>query len=279
MHQAQIDTESTRPDGTTLRGWIRVPGTASPGRGIWIAHGLGEHLGRHDAFVQWLLERGWTVGGHDHRGHGRSGGRRAGLERRDDLLDDLKAGLDRFAEHLESPPLLFGQSLGGLVALLLALRSPERVRGLILSSPTLDPGLPIWQRALHRILIRLAPNMPVPSGLSPQHRSHDPEVAKRWREDPLVHGLITPRLLDFIIVGAHQALRQARGLSVPTLLQFGTEDRFVEVRGTRRFGYTAPRSMLTVIEYPWLRHELHHEPPALREPVLDDLERWLARFG
>jgi alpha-beta hydrolase superfamily lysophospholipase len=279
MHQALIDTELVRPDGTVLRGWVREPGAARPGRSIWIVHGLGEHLGRYEEFAEWLLERGWTVGGHDHRGHGRSDGRHGVIQRRDDLVSDLEAGLERFTRERGGTPLLFGQSLGGLVALLLALRSPERIRGLVLSSPALDPGLTRLQRVLQQALLWFAPDLPVPTGRSPEQLSNDPEVARRWREDPLVHGRISARLLDFVTSGSRQALHGARRLAVPTLLQFGTEDRFVEPRGSRRLGYAAPRDVLTVIEYPWLRHELHHEPAALREPVREDLERWLARFA
>lgn len=278
MHHAQIDTELIRSDGTVLRGWVREPGAADPGRAIWIVHGLGEHLGRHDELAHWLLERGWTVAGHDHRGHGRSDGRHGVLNQRDDLVEDLAAGLERFTQERGAAPLLFGQSLGGLVALRLALRSPQHVRGLVLSSPALDPGLTRVQRLTQRMLMWFAPDLPVPSRLSPDRLSNDPEVARRWRTDPLVHGRITARLLEFVITASRQALRDARGLAVPTLLQFGTEDLFVDPRGSRRFGYAAPRNLLTVIEYPWLRHELQQEPPALREPVREDLERWLRRF-
>jgi alpha-beta hydrolase superfamily lysophospholipase len=277
MHQT--NTELQRPDGTVLRGWIREPESPDPRRVIWLVHGLGEHLGRHEELAQWLLARGWTVAGHDHRGHGRSDGRRAVIGARDDLVDDLAAGLDRFRADRGIAPLLFGDSLGGLVALTLALRSPGPLSGLVLSSPALDAGLDLFQRVLYRVLLLLAPDLPVPTGLKPELLSHDPEVARRWRADPLVHRRITARLLDFIVTAAQDARLHAGQLAVPTLLQFGTEDRFVDPHGSRRFARAAPPDLLTVIEYPWLYHELHHEPEEFRQPVREDLERWLGRFG
>jgi len=273
------ETELGRPDGALLRGWIRHPAAPDPARAVWIVHGLGEHMGRHAELADWFVARGYTVAGHDHRGHGRSSGRRGAIPETWDLVDDLEAGLSAFALRLSAPPLMFGQSLGGLTALAFALRAPDRLRGLVLSSPALDPGLSGAQRLLHRALLRLAPDLPVPTGLDPERLSHDPEVARRWRADPLVHGRITARLLGFVVEGSARAAREAAGLAVPTLLQYGTDDSFVDPAGSRRFAAAAPTRLLTVHEYPGLRHELHQEPAAMREPVRADLLAWLARLG
>ncbi len=62
------------------------PATDS-GRGVYLLHGLGEHIGRHDALARWFCARGWHVRGHDHVGHGRSSGRRGVVARRDQMLE------------------------------------------------------------------------------------------------------------------------------------------------------------------------------------------------
>lgn len=289
----KTDTALRRPDGTVLRGWVHRPAApaAGPARAVWLVHGLGEHLGRHDELADWFLARGFIVAGHDHRGHGRSSGRRATISAAEDLVDDLEAGLaalaDRFGGQsggepgacLAGPPLLFGQSLGGLVALTLALRAPERVAGLVMSSPALDPGLSRAQALLYRTMLALAPDLPVPSGLKPERLSHDPEVARRWRADPLVHGRITARLLRFVVEGSARALREAPRLAVPALLQYGTDDSFVDPEGSRRFAAAAPARRLTAREYPGLRHELQQEPERMRARVRADLADWLARVA
>lgn len=285
----RTDTELRRPDGTVLRGWIRPPAppdgsdmagnAARPARAVWIVHGLGEHLGRHDELAEWFLARGFVVAGHDHRGHGRSSGRRATISATEDLVDDLEAGLSALPDRLAGPPLLFGQSLGGLVALALALRAPERIAGLVMSSPALDPGLSPAQALLYRTMLALAPDLPVPSGLKPERLSHDPEVARRWHADPLVHGRITARLLRFVVEGSTRALREAPRLAVPALLQYGTDDSFVDPAGSRRFAAASPANRLTAHEYRGLRHELHQEPEPMREQVRADLAAWLARVA
>ena len=125
----------------------------------------------------------------------------------------------------------------------------------------------------------LAPDLPVPSGLKPERLSHDPEVARRWHADPLVHGRITARLLRFVVEGSARALREAPRLAVPALLQFGTDDDFVDPEGSRRFAAAAPAHRLTAREYPGLRHELQQEPEPMRERVRADLADWLARVA
>jgi len=103
-------------------------------------------------------------------------------------------------------------------------------------------------------------------------------VARRWRADPLVHERITARLLRFVVEGSARALREAPRLAVPALLQYGTDDSFVDPNGSRRFAAAAPAHQLTAREYPGMRHELQHESAPMRERVRTDLADWLARF-
>ena len=64
--------------------------------------------------------------------HGFSSTPRGGI-RGETILDGLTQALDRV---LDEPAIVFGNSLGGVAAIRYALARPERVRGLILCSPT-----------------------------------------------------------------------------------------------------------------------------------------------
>lgn len=93
-------------------------------------------------------ERGWSYVRYDHFAHGASSGdwRQATIGRwREDAI-----GL---VDDLEGPVIPVGSSMGGWVALLLALARPERLHGLVLVNPAPDfterlmwPGLPDHQR-------------------------------------------------------------------------------------------------------------------------------------
>lgn len=60
-------------------------------------------------------------------GHGRSPGNGAGTYGRSDVLDDIRAVLDRTGVQ---EPILAGHSLGGYLSLALAIEDPDRVGGL-----------------------------------------------------------------------------------------------------------------------------------------------------
>ncbi len=258
-----------RPDGTTLRGlrWARAGGA-----GAVLVHGLGEHAGRYGSLAAFLVERGFDVHAFDHRGHGRSDGARGALRRADDLVDDLAAIVD---ETGSAPVLLVGHSMGGLVAVRYALRQPDRVAALVLSSPALDPALSPWQKALLAVMSRIAPDVAVANGLDASKLSHDPQVVRAYEDDPLVHDRITARLARFIVDGSRDAIERAGELRVPTLLMVGGDDRLVAPGGSRRFAERAPRSMLAERVYPGLWHELFNESEPARSRVLADLAQWI----
>ncbi|TNC11949.1 alpha/beta hydrolase [Methylobacterium terricola] len=79
----------------------------------------------------------------DHRGHGRSTLPAEPAGRTDwwDVTRDLIALLDRLDENPLAPPLvLIGHSMGGTASLLAAAERPERVRGLVLLDPVIQPS-------------------------------------------------------------------------------------------------------------------------------------------
>ena len=66
------------PEGFLLVGRIDAP--ERPKAAIVIVHGLCEHFGRYDYVTQRLLEAGYAVVRFDHRGHGRSMGKKVWYE-------------------------------------------------------------------------------------------------------------------------------------------------------------------------------------------------------
>lgn len=280
--------ELVRPDATVLRGlhWSGAAGQAAPGQAVVghgvvghgvvgqavVVHGLGEHAARHGNVAGFLARRGFDVTAFDHRGHGRSDGRRGALRRDDDLVDDLDAVVESTGRE---PVLLVGHSMGGLVALRYALEHPERVRALVLSSPALDPGLNVGQKLLLATMSRLAPDIAVGNGLDPTKISHDAAVVRAYREDALVHDRITARLARFIVDGARDAVERAGSLAVPTLLLVAGDDRLVAPAASRRFAQRAPRERIEERVYDGLWHELFNESEPARARVFGDLGAWL----
>lgn len=121
--------------GTSLieRAGQRVAYVESPGDGatVVLAHNLMSHAGTFAAVAARLAPR-FRVLAVDLRGHGRSGGAPRPFTTID-LAEDLAAVMDAAGV---TAAFVVGTSLGAAAAAELALRSPERVRGLALMAAT-----------------------------------------------------------------------------------------------------------------------------------------------
>src|SRR6476660_1435358 len=92
-----------------------LPDTA-PRAVIVAAHGLAEHYGRYGNRVDHVVPRGYAVYALDHRGHGRSDGRRSYVERFTDFTTDLEKLRRMVRErHPAGPLFLLGHSMGGAI--------------------------------------------------------------------------------------------------------------------------------------------------------------------
>jgi acylglycerol lipase len=243
---------------------------------LLICHGLGEHSGRYGHVEDALVPDGWAVYGLDHRGHGRSGGRRAHLDDYGDWLADF----DAFRRHVAArhpglPVFLLGHSMGGQIALAYALQHGTGLRGLVLSAPALaSNAVPKAAVPVLRLLARVAPTLR-PAGIDATKISKDPAVVSAYQADPLVHqGNPTLGLSSALFAQMDVLPERARGLRLPLLLQHGLEDVLTEVSGSRLLERTSGSPDQTVRYYPGLWHEIYNEPE--RDGPLADLRDWLA---
>ena len=244
---------------------------------VLIVHGLGEHAGRYGHVARRLNRWGFAVRAYDQYGHGASTGARGALPQADRLLTDLTAVVEQLRTQRgpDTPLILLGHSLGGLVVARFVALSLCPVQALVLSSPALDPGLNAVQKLLLATLPRIAPNLRVGNGLNPAFLSHDPAVVAAYRSDPLVHDRICARLAVFIAAGGPATIAAAPAWCVPTLLLYAGADRLVDPAGSRAFARAAPKTVVSAHAFETLYHELFNEREPDREQVFGALERWL----
>jgi alpha-beta hydrolase superfamily lysophospholipase len=119
---------------------------------IQILHGLGEHSDRYARFAAKVVERGFAVCVHDHRGHGKHAdelGHFAGSCGWRQLVTDSEAVSDYIRQEFAGTPIvLLGHSMGSYVAQTFALQCGSRLSGLILSAST-------WPSRLQLVPARL----------------------------------------------------------------------------------------------------------------------------
>jgi len=263
-------------DGTSIywKGW--TPDNA-PKAVVHVIHGYAEHIDRYGNVVGELLPAGYAVFGTDHRGHGKSEGKRGHVMSFQEFIDDEKQ-FQREVIRTKFPKLpcfVLGHSMGSLIAMNLVEQSAEGIRGLVLSGTGSRPGtnIPKILLAATRILSRLLPSIHVKSPLPPDFISRDPEVVKAYVEDPLVYNVITPRLAyemnRYVVIGAENSGE----IQIPVLIQLGSRD--TAFSGQKELFEMVGAKDKTFKLYEGLKHEVYNELLEDRTRVLADLRTWL----
>lgn len=104
---------------------------------VVIAHGMSEHVGRYDRFAHALNDAGYAVYGLDHRGHGRTGEKtgagKLGPGQGDALVEDLHQLVELAKNETSLPAVLFGHSMGSMIAQAYLTRHGDALDACVLS--------------------------------------------------------------------------------------------------------------------------------------------------
>jgi len=268
-----VEWTLTGHGGVVLQAQAWLP-EGDPKDVIALAHGYAEHGGRYGNLVERLVPLGYALYALDHRGHGRSGGKRALVDRMAWVIEDFHEFVGALrARHGGQRVKLLGHSMGGNVAFGYALRWPEDLSGLILSGPLIGGRVPGAQRLAMRLFAAIAPSMGTVS-LRPEAVSRDPAVVAAYKADPLVTvGKVPARTAHELFAPLPAYLQGAPHMMVPVLVQHGEADALVPLAGARPTIDAIGASDKTVITYPGLFHEIYNEPE--KDAVIGDLIRWL----
>lgn len=241
-----------------------------------LAHGLGEHARRYDHVAERLTDLGIVVYAPDHRGHGRSGGKRLHARTMAEFTDDLDTLFDiATSAHPGLPTFLLGHSMGGAIALAYALDHQDRLTALVLSGPALivTSGTPKPVVELGKLIGRVLPGVPVQK-LDSKAVSRDPAVVAAYDADPLVHhGLVPAGIARVLVLNEESVAQRLPDLRLPLLVLHGSADRLADPAGADLVADRAGSSDLTHKLYEGLFHEVFNEPE--QDRVLGDLVDWL----
>ncbi|WP_431045274.1 alpha/beta fold hydrolase [Streptomyces sp. P1-3] len=292
------------PDGVRVATYTWLPENGRPRALVQLAHGAAEHARRYDRFARFLAAHGYAVIASDHRGHGATaqGTGGYGVVGEDGwraIVSDLRAiGDQARAEHPDLPLILFGHSLGSMLARDSAQEYGEELAGLILSGTFRSlPGVEPEEAIAHiereiaqrgrTALSTFTPglfasfNDPYESGTGFEWLSRDAAEVAAYAADercgfPFSAGLS----LDWVraVRKINDPRNQARiPAALPVHIAVGTEDpcnqRMTQVYELLEdFRYIGTRD-LTWKSYHGARHEILNETN--RDEVQADLLAWL----
>ncbi len=246
-----------------------------PNAVVVLVHGFSDHCDRHANLVNYLVRRRYALYGYDLRGHGQSPGRIGYVQHFDDYRQDTRMFINLVAaRHPELPLYLFGQSMGGLIALDQALRYPEAISGVIASSPHLgNPPISPIKTALSRVISRFWPTLSMHAGLDATALSRDISVVQAYQEDPLVHGRGTVRLSTELEAAVAETQANAHHLKPPLFIYHGTADRLTSAECSLRFYNNVKNKEKTVAIYEGGYHECHND--IHHERVVIEVAQWI----
>lgn len=226
---------------------------------IVLVHGYAEHSGRYGNLVEHFVPRGYAIYALDHRGHGRSGGERVGIDDFGDYLVDLKTYFDVVrAEQPSSPIFVLGHSMGAMIATAYAPDHQQEFDGLIISGGGIAP--------------EGAPPQPVADLAATVSR--DPAVVQAYRDDPLNYLGPPPASRAEAMRGWRERLREcAAQITLPVIIMAGSGSPLGDGPRSQAMFEVVASADKTLKLYDGLYHEIFNEPE--RAAVFADLEAWL----
>ncbi len=240
------------------RAWL----PEQPDRVMVLVHGYAEHCGRYDEMAMYFARRGFAV----------------------HAYDEAVAVVEQVGTaHPGLPVTLVGHSMGGLVVAAAAAFLHPPVDRFVLSGAALrlamdGPGA--WRQRVSllaaRVLSRVVPRLGVAAGLDDDAISRDPDVVRRYREDPYVKDRMTVRFAAGMNQMIGRVIPAAGRVERPVLVLHGEDDRLTSPQGSVAFhaALAAPVAEQSALKlYPGLRHEIFNEPE--REQVWQDVLDWL----
>jgi alpha-beta hydrolase superfamily lysophospholipase len=243
---------------------------------VVLAHGYGEHARRYDHVAQRFGESGLITYALDHRGHGRSGGKRVYLRDISEYTDDFHTLVGiAAAEHPGLKRVVLGHSMGGGIVFAYGVEHPGDYAAMVLSGPAVDAqdGVSPVMVIVAKLLGKVLPGLPVEQ-LPTDAISRDPEVVAAYNADPMVHHGKLPAGIARALIGVGETMPQRAGaLTAPLLVVHGEQDKLVHVGGSGHLVECVGSSDVHLKVYPELYHEVFNEPE--RAVVLDDVVSWI----
>ncbi|KLO22724.1 hypothetical protein X275_04925 [Marinitoga sp. 1197] len=228
----------------------RYKSTENSKKTFVIIHGLGEHSGRYKFLIDILLDIDYQVITFDLPGHGVSEGPKGYIKSFYKIY--------KFIEEITPEKfILFGHSMGGLIALRYTEYSNKKPEKLILSSPAVGK----LYTAFHKILLSTIGWMgkiSINNGIDPKDLCHDEKAIKEYLDDPLVHNKIAFKTAKQLFSEAEKALEEAENVDIPVLLQYGESDKIIKVDSCNELAKKF--KTLVIQKHKYAKHEIFNEP-------------------
>ena len=244
---------------------------------ICCLHGMYSESNESSHLAQRFFEEGFAVIAFDQEGHGKSGGPKGTILSLDTLANDTISFIVKAKLHYpqKTPVFLMGLSMGGTVSVLVSMRRPDCIDGMLLCAPSLavNPEFEPFLQKLVRCLnfccgcVRL-------TDIDSKLLCRNPESRNFFKENPYNYvGKINVKTAVAMIDGLEDLSSRFSQVCVPFILFQGNSDKIVDPRESKKFYEDCRSSDKEMVVYEEMYHDVYHEPE-----ILDIIEKcvfWL----
>lgn len=275
-------------DGVELHAEIKEKGH----KGWFIAvHGIGEHLGRHQ-YIQDLFGHQFNILQFDLRGHGRSQGEKAYIDRFEQYIEDLSEVIEFLKdEYSMQNYILFGHSMGALIcASFLQYFSLKNLEGkkveltslypdrCFLSAPPVGFGGRLGDAVnfipkefFESVMTRLPISLELPGFVNLDNLSHKANVKIDYLEDELNCQRLHTKLVFELVRWSKTVFSLPIRPSCPVACAVGGDDSIVSPKRCQEYFQNIEKGVsFKLIEGAF--HEMHNEVNKYKGPYFDFLK-------
>jgi len=241
---------------------------------LLLIHGWGEHTNRHEELCEFLSEEGISVFSFDLPGHGLSYGNRGHIENIQEYLKAIDLAYSKMQEiFFPKLTFIFGHSMGGNLALRYGIERPEKIDGLIISSPWLElkqkPG--IFLTIIGNIANKYYPEFTIKRKLQSKKLLNDETAKEKIRNDELSHYFISARCYNELEKSSKEIFEKIKFLNKKVLIVHAKNDEITAAASSEKL--CKENKNITCKIYDEYAHELHNSPK--KKEVFQEIKNFI----
>jgi len=271
-----LDRLLVRDDDTGI--YYRFWKPARPRAVLLLVHGMGAHTGRWEFLANYFTGAGFSVYAIELSGFGQTSGDKGHIDSFRQYYNDI-INLQIIAKD-ENPGkriFILGESLGGLISLLLVSEREDLFSGIICISPALKSILKLSPMIYLKILVSffIFPRKRFVLPFNASMCTRDGEYIKVMDNDQREHRFATARLLGLTLLAQMRILFSAEKINIPVLFLVAGNDMLVDTQAIEGFYKRLTGSGKDIIRYAGMRHALSIDVE--RDKVFEDILHWLMK--
>jgi lysophospholipase len=196
-------------------------------------------------------------------------------------FDEYPTDLGLIWRHFQlekSSTVLFGHSMGGLIAVRAVQSGLVDPAALVLTSPLLGLKLRVnpLKRLLGKLLVRFLPETRFRNGLDPRNMTRDPRFAEERRNDPLIVRTVTASWFFAMQRAIVQAHRDVARVTIPILAFRGMADETTDGDVLSTWLSRTNSPIRDLVSLPTHVHEVFHESDW--QESMERMMQWLEQI-